>query len=130
MPKYATKQRSALLQYLADHADEKLSAAQIALALSEENISRSAVYRNLAELEAEGKVSRVTQGGCRESYYRYTDADACRECLHLTCTRCGRTYHMADLDADMLVRSLIRNEGFRVDKASTVLYGTCAACRE
>lgn len=130
MPKYATRQRAALLRFLADHADESLSASEIAQALSQENISRSAVYRNLAELEAEGKVCRVSQGGSREALYRFTDAEECRECLHMTCVRCGRTYHMADLDADNLVRALIRNEGFRVDKASTVLYGTCSACRE
>ena len=59
MPKYMTKQRKALLSFLSAHADEKLSARQIAQTLSGEGISISAVYRNLSALEQEGKIRRV-----------------------------------------------------------------------
>ena len=55
---YKTKQREALLDYLAQHADEDLSAQQIAGALAAQDISRSAVYRNLATLEQEGALRR------------------------------------------------------------------------
>ena len=94
VPKYMTKQRKALLRYLSQHADETLSAKQIEAALSGEGISISAVYRNLSELEREGKIRRVNQSGSREVFYQYTDGAHCRECLHLSCEKCGKTYHM------------------------------------
>lgn len=53
MSSYSTRQRKALLAYLSRHPDELLSARQIADALADEKISLSAVYRNLAQLEAE-----------------------------------------------------------------------------
>ena len=130
MPKYLTKQRRTLLAYLCAHHDESLSAKQIAAALENEGISISAVYRNLAALEADGKVQRVVHGAGREACYRYADADCCRDSLHLSCTKCGRTFHMASPDAALLASSLARHEGFAIDKASTVLYGTCEDCQK
>ena len=58
MPDYKTQQRKVFLAYLSQHTDELLSARQIADALANEKISLSAVYRNLAQLEAEEKVRR------------------------------------------------------------------------
>lgn len=129
MPKYMTKQRKALLAYLTLHADEKLSARQMEAALGGEGVSISAVYRNLAELEKEGKVRRVNQSGSREVFYQYTDGAHCKECLHLSCEKCGKTYHMNTQGAAMLIENLAQSDEFTIDKASTVLYGVCKACR-
>ena len=129
MSKYTTRQRRVLLDYLTDHADEALSAGQIAEALSGEEISVSAVYRNLAALEQEGTLHRAAGAG-KEQSYRYSGAESCRGCLHLCCTRCGRTTHMGRVDANRLVNAVAEAEGFSVDRAETVLYGVCAACRE
>ena len=68
MSKYMTKQRKALLAFLSAHADEELTARQMEQALSEQGISISAVYRNLADLEKEGKVRRSSKSGSREVY--------------------------------------------------------------
>lgn len=54
MAKYLTRQRRQLLDYLSWHTDEQMTARQIADALTQENISLSAVYRNLSDLEADG----------------------------------------------------------------------------
>ena len=129
MSGYMTKQRKELLLFLSEHPDEVFSAKQIAGLLSEENISVSAVYRNLAALEHSGSVRRVSRPGAREALYRYTGAEACRECLHLSCKNCGRTFHMDADDADVLVHRLARNEQFSVDRSATVLYGVCRYCR-
>lgn len=130
MPKYDTRQRRALTDYLCRHHDESMTAKAIAAALREQGISQSAVYRNLAALEAEGKVRRVTAAGAHESLYQFADADECRNSLHLSCTKCGRTFHMALPDAALLESSLAQNEGFAIDKASTILYGTCGDCQK
>ncbi len=130
MSKYVTRQRKALLAYLGEHADELLSAQEIADALSGQSISLSAVYRNLAELEAEGQVRRAGREGVRESYYQYIGAGACQGCLHLSCKKCGRTFHMDAGSAEQLLSAVAKSEGFAVDKADTVLYGVCEICQE
>jgi Fur family ferric uptake transcriptional regulator len=129
MAAYITKQRRILLTFLEDHPDESLSAADIAKALADQSISVSAVYRNLAALEEEGRIRRVSRGGGREAYYQYTDTEACRTHLHLLCKTCGATYHMDKTDADQLIRILAEHEKFAVDTVDTVLYGTCEACQ-
>ena len=84
MPKYMTKQRKTLLDFLERHADEELSAKKIEAELSDSGVSISAVYRNLSDLEKEGKVRRISKSGSREVFYLYTDAHECRESLHLS----------------------------------------------
>ena len=120
MSKYKTRKRAALLDYLSAHPDELLSVQDIAAAL--DTVSVSAVYRNLADLEAEGRVRRDGRTGT----YRYTGG--CGDCLHLSCTRCGRTFHMDGLEAERLVEAAARIDGFAVDRAETVLYGVCGDC--
>ena len=130
MRKYATRQRASLVEYLQSHADENLSAGQIAQALASKGISRSAVYRNLSALEEDGLVKRDTKSGSKSVYYRYLGAEACREHLHLSCSKCGKTYHLDVSTTNRLVDSVAQGSDFAVDSASTVLYGVCGNCRE
>ena len=130
LPKYMTRQRKVLLAYLTEHADEKLSARQIESDLSGEGISISAVYRNLSDFEKEGKIRRVNKSGSREVFYQYTDAEHCNECLHLSCEKCGKTYHMNMEVTQMLIKNLASSDEFDIDKANTVLYGVCKDCRK
>ena len=128
MPKYMTKQRKALLAFLSEHADEEFSARQIAETLSGDSVSVSAVYRNLSALEQDGKIRRVSKSGSREAFYQYTDCTGCKDCLHLSCEKCGKTYHMNTPDAERLVAALAQNDEFSIDKTATVLYGVCKEC--
>ena len=130
MPKYMTKQRKTLLDFLERHADEELSAKKIEAELADSGVSISAVYRNLSELEKEGKVRRISKSGSREVFYLYTDTHECRESLHLSCKKCGKTYHMNSQCADMLINNLAQNDKFTIDKSDTVLYGICKACKK
>ncbi len=130
MAKYTTNQRKILLEYLYAHRDELLSAKDIASALAHESISVSAVYRNLAELEKNGQVHRISKSGSREVYYQYTAARECRECLHLSCKECGRTYHMSMSAAKLVTSSIAESEMFDIDKSDTIIYGICRGCRK
>ena len=130
MSKYKTRQGESLLSFLRRHPDELVSAQEIALALNEENISLTSVYRHLSELESAGKVRRCSRGNAREVYYQYMDADTCKGCLHLSCRRCGRTFHMDAEGAAQLLDTVARLEGFAVDKTETVLYGVCERCQK
>lgn len=130
MTKYATKQRKVLLDYLHRHADEQLTVREISEALSDDAISTSAVYRNLAALEEDGQVRRLSKSGAREVFYQYAGAAHCRDCLHLSCKKCGKTYHMNTGEAERIIQSVAALDGFAIDKTDTVLYGVCGECRQ
>ncbi len=129
MPKYMTKQRKILLEFLEKHADEELSARKIEDELCGSGVSISAVYRNLSDLEKEGKIRRISKSGTREVHYLYTDSHGCRDCLHLSCKKCGRTYHMDTDGAEKLIKILAQSDDFTIDKSDTVLYGVCGKCK-
>jgi len=124
-----TKQRRVLLEYLEKHTDESLPVQEIADALEKEAISKSSVYRNLAELENEGSARRNYRGAGRELLYQYVGSGVCRCSLHLSCRVCGRTFHMTADGAEQLLRTVELTEDFAVDKGATVLYGLCRDCR-
>ncbi len=130
MPKYMTRQRKALLTYLGAHVDEPLSAQDMADALEPEGVSRSAVYRNIADLEAEGKLRRDHVGDTHAIYYRYVAAAGCQNMVHLSCKKCGRTFHMDSGGAEALTQIVEKAEGFSLDRSDTVLYGVCALCQD
>ena len=130
MAKYLTKQRKLLLDFLSEHTDETLSAGQIADALAGKEISTSAIYRNLAALEQEGRLKRSARPGSQEAYYRFTDDEECRGHLHLSCLRCGKTVHVEEAETDALTHQLAKSEGFALDREDTVLYGICADCQK
>ena len=127
---YNTEQRNLLLNFLKDNPDRKFSVKEIQNVLVGENISRSSLYRNLAELEEDGKVKRYSKTGSRETFFQYYDLKCCRNHIHLSCIRCGRIFHMENEIADSLINKLIALEGFRINKGETTLYGICKDCNE
>lgn len=128
MPVYQTQTRKLLLDYLQSHADESLSAGKISEDLPQ--ISVSAVYRNLAALERDGAVCAVSRTGSRERLYRFAAAEQCKSHLHLSCTKCGRTFHMNTEQTEDLVQTVAAQDRFMVDRSETVLYGICEACQK
>ena len=130
MAKYVTKQRRQLLDYLSRHTDEQMTARQIADALTQENISLSAVYRNLSDLEADGLLKRSVREGTRDVFYQYIAAEECKDSLHLSCRVCGKSIHLGEKEAEQLLHSTFESTGFQIDKTETILYGICADCRK
>ncbi len=128
MAKYRTRQREILLAYFQEHADTVLTAREIAEALREQGVSVSAVYRNLSDLESEGRIESVEMTGSREAHYLFTDAPECEAHLHLFCRQCGKAYHMDAACMEPVTR-MAKKDGFAIDPESTVLYGVCGACR-
>lgn len=128
MIKYKTEQRKILQDLFFDHPHELLSAKDIQNAIGKETISISTVYRNLAGLERDGLVRRYIKNGSKEAYYQYTGTRECRDHIHLTCERCGKTVHMALEDTNELVQSVSKYNNFSVDRSTTVLFGVCGAC--
>ena len=129
MRKYKTEQRKLMQNLFINHPHEMFSAKEIAEHLGNESVSMSAIYRNLSELETSGLVRRCAKSGSREAYYQYTNIIDCKDYIHLTCTRCGKTVHMALEDSDALAKSASKYKGFSIDRTETVLFGLCGVCR-
>ncbi len=125
MPNYQTKQRRRLLDFFSAQPNEAFSAKQITGEL--EDISASAVYRNLALLEEQGLVRRSAKAGSREVFFQLAQGD---HRLHLSCERCGRIYPVEGESAVELLQSIVSAQRFAVDPANTVLYGICGECQE
>lgn len=129
MAKYKTEQRKLLLDLFSAHPHEMFSASEISSRLGCENVSISAVYRNVSALEAEGLLRRCTKAGSRTAFYQYTATEDCREHIHLTCTSCGKVIHMSNGDSDLLAKNARKYKDFSLDRCETVLYGICGKCR-
>ena len=128
--RYATKQRKRLLEVLEAHPDETLSVPEISALVSPSAISPSAIYRNLASLEREGFVRRVTLPLSQKIGYRYVGAGKCKEHLHLECKKCGKTFHLPLEASERLIDGVKGDAGFEIDRAETVLLGVCADCKK
>ena len=129
MAKYKTEQRKLMQALFVKHPHEMFSAKEIEELLGSESVSISAIYRNLSELEASGLVRRCAKNGSREAFYQYTGIEDCKDHIHMTCTRCGKTIHMAAEDTDALIRSASKYKDFSIDRTGTVLFGLCGVCR-
>ena len=126
---YKTEQRTRLYELLKANPHRFFTAKEIAAELAPYNVSISAVYRNLAVLTEDGVVKKTLKKNSRESMYRYADNDSCRDEIHLTCTNCGRVFHMDHAQAKRLEDALAQNEEFQIDKLKTVVFGLCKDCR-
>ena len=126
--KYFTEQRKMISDYLESRRDECVTAQEIAAALSL-SVSKSAVYRNLAALEQEGKVVRVPLAGDRSFGYRYAASHTCEGKIHISCVKCGKTEHVSSAATASLERALAAEEGFSLRKGECMLYGVCKSCR-
>lgn len=130
MGKYMTEQRKRLISFLEKNPHEMYSAREIYEALSDGNISLSAVYRNMNALEELGFVTRRGKPDTKEAYYQYTANEDCKNRIHLTCVKCGKSIHMDAEEADDMVCGVLKKNGFSIDKSETILYGVCGKCRK
>jgi len=125
--KYETRARKLLQAYFASHPDSPLAVSRIIADLSAYNVSQASIYRNLTLLENDGTLQKVAKEGTRERYYRYLKAGRCLDHLHLTCSRCGRTFHVSPDLTSALISEIKARTGFSVDQ-TTVLHGICPEC--
>lgn len=125
---YSTEQRNILLSFLSKNPDKMFSVKQIESGLAGKGISKSAIYRNLAELELEEKIRRCSKSGSREMFYQFYDCQVCRSHIHLSCSKCGKIFHMEDKNAQKLILELEQTEGFEINKGESTLIGICKEC--
>ena len=125
---YVTEQRKLLYNFFESHPHDSFCVKDIYAALSESGISMSAIYRNLSSMKKDGLVRGFADDDSRDTYYRFVNNHHCADAIHLTCTDCGKTFHMSSDAAKNMQSQLADLDGFRINKDKTVLYGTCKEC--
>lgn len=128
MSAYVTEQRRELMSFFKENPDKYFCAKDVARLLKNSNISLSAIYRNLSRLEQDGYIARSIKEGTRESFYRWLEFENCRDCIHLSCTKCGDTFHMNKKASCDLLTTVSQKDGFFINRKKTVLYGICGKC--
>lgn len=128
---YNTTQRTQLRDFLKEHPHSYFTAKQLAETLtgSGADISISAVYRNLSDLTQMGSIKKAVKKNSREAYYRYIDSDICRNQIHISCSMCGKIFHMNSTLSNMIQEQLLQQNAFELDKGKTVISGICEECR-
>ncbi len=124
-----TRQRAAILEVLAEHSHQHLTADEIHGKVRdlEPSVGLATVYRTLDLLVEMGLVSKISFG---EDAYRYELAST-REHQHhhLVCLRCNR---VEEVRADLLHRleeMVEKTYGFSVTDHRLQFFGICRHCR-
>lgn len=130
MAGYVTQQRNVLHDFFQNHLDKQYTVRELVNELSSQDISLSAVYRNLGTLEKDGFIRRKIKEGSRECVYQYIASDECKCHIHVECQCCGESYHLEDDIAKAMKDALLNSSGFDVEVSKTVLYGNCKKCVE
>lgn len=128
MKEYKTEQRKILLQFFAGNASESYSAEQVMAQLPSQQISRSAVYRNLDKMVQEGLLRKHMDPDGHKALFQYVDCSRHCERIHLQCEKCGRIFHMENAADEAKLKSVLDKSGFRLDEQATMLPGTCRDC--
>ena len=128
---YNTKQREAILAFIAALGEQHATAAQLVehFKRGDVPIGRTTVYRHLEKLAQSGKVRKYTVDGVSGACYQFAGKqDGCREHFHLKCESCGGLIHL-QCDIMEKIREHIKDDHeFEVNNMKTVLYGRCRAC--
>lgn len=103
---------------------EPLSMAELVRKVPE--VDRASVYRAVNLFEQLGVVQRINIGW--KYKLELTDRFAAHH-HHLSCTNCGRTIEMNELELEQLIRSLATAHNFTPTSHQIELQGLCADCR-
>lgn len=129
--KYQTAGRSRMMEYLAQHKDRLVSAAEVYQYLEAQGgkVNITTVYRNLDKLVREGTVMKYASEKGEKCGYQYVEKHHdCQNHLHLKCTDCGIVRH---LDCEFMKdfgAHILKHHGFTLQCQNSMLYGICEDC--
>ncbi len=120
-----TSQRKALIDLVVSRpkaftADELLREPGCA----EARIGRATLFRTLDLLVQLGYLSKVTSGE-RKGYALCSPGHH----HHLTCSGCGEVVHFSECPAASLLGELEAETGYRIERHSLEITGTCPSCQ-
>ena len=131
---YKTAGRRRLLAYLADHPDRHVTVDELAAELaasaapSDKPIGKSTLYRQLADLCADGIVRKYRSDTQSAYVYQYVGQGDCCRHFHLKCLSCNALIHLECSVSEELLSHISDHHGFEVDSGRSILYGLCEAC--
>ena len=129
---YHTKQREAILSYIASLGGGHVTAARIVGHFRGQgvSVSRPTVYRHLEKLTRSGRLRKYTTDGVSGACYQQADGgERCQIHLHLKCEGCGELQHIECEAFGKIRRHVFDEHTFAIDAMKTVLYGKCGHCQ-
>ncbi len=127
MNKYQTKQRQILVSFFEDKGHHAFSALEIYEQLQSQNISKSAIYRNLSEMVADGSLYKVYENHRKEALFQCAAPSGCQKIIHLKCQICQAVIHFDKHISQMMLNMAAKNYSFEVND-NLLLYGKCGKC--
>ncbi|TWU09175.1 Ferric uptake regulation protein [Symmachiella macrocystis] len=122
-----TERETIVREVFASH--EHFDADQLVSRLNQrtdgKRVSRSTVYRALAQLKDSGLLRAVARPNDREVYehdYGYPQHD------HLICKECGDLIEFVDDSLNEMLSRVAAQNGFRISAHRLEVYGKCANC--
>lgn len=134
-PKYKTRQREYLIEYLKTVEGQHITAADVCAYFEKEGIpiGQSTVYRQLENLVEEGIINKyiidATSPACFEYPQNIRQVEG-KECFHCKCEKCGALIHLQCEELAMIRGHLIEHHAFILDPLRTVFYGICQNCSD
>ena len=129
MTKYQTEQRKKLVSFFKEKCHQTFSALDVYEQLKSENISKSSVYRNLAMMEQEGILHKVSEKNRKEVLFQYAKLDSCQDVIHLKCETCHEVLHF-DKHLSKMITNIARDNHFFNVNNHLMLYGECETCSQ
>ena len=132
-PKYKTKQRQILIDFLKSRSGAHVSASDVCehFRTMGASIGQSTVYRQLETLVDEGVVSKYMVDPSSPACFEYTGG-RCHEdehtCFHCKCEKCGKLIHLHCYELEAIKEHLYKGHSFELDIYRTVFYGLCEEC--
>ena len=108
-----------------EHFDAEQLVARLVQRTDGSRVSRSTVYRALAELEKAGLLRKVARSNDREIYehdYGYPQHD------HLICKKCGELTEFQNPELKEILQQVAAGYGFRMEGHRLEVSGICATC--
>lgn len=132
-PKYKTKQKEVLLEYLETVPGMHITASDVCSYFKGVGrpISQATVYRQLENLVDEGVINKYIIDGNSPACFEYIGT-ACHEdaevCFHCKCEKCGRLIHLHCDELEGIAAHLFAEHRFKLNPMRTVFYGLCDNC--
>ena len=132
-PKYRTKQREILLEYLRRIPGVHITVKDACEYFEEQGtaIGQTTVYRQLERMVDEGLVNKYIIDGVGSACFEYVaDEEPCDKeaCFHCKCEKCGKLIHLHCEELAEIQTHLLEEHSFRMDPLRTVFYGICEEC--
>lgn len=108
-----------------EHFDAEQLVERLSQRRDSRRVSRSTVYRALADLQEAGLLRKVARANDREVYehdYGYPEHD------HLICKKCGALIEFRNQAISEILEDVAAEHNFRMDGHRLEVYGLCETC--